>query len=147
LKQHGISFSVADGRLQINELDDPLTKKERRQKEKEARTKKTPMTLSALKKMRAKKQMSKLAKKGHTIQGMQQFRPGKKSCGDAKRQNKMEPYAYMRLNPKMVNEKHKVKSLASIKQVVKTSKKDSKKNHNSGKRGVKKNIGKKKINK
>lgn len=70
--------------------------------------------------MRAKrKQASGFRKGDHIVKGLDQFRPGKKKAqGDAVRKNKLLPFAYVKLNPKITKEKHKGKAMQSLARVV-----------------------------
>lgn len=118
LKANGISLD-ANGKLVIEEEEE-----KKRDKNDKGEKKKT-VSLSALKKLRAAKNAKRLAKKGHNIKGGEEFKPGKRAQGDAKRLAKVEPYAYMSLNPKFVHEKHRSKTLASISEIVSKTKKST----------------------
>ncbi|CAE8668627.1 unnamed protein product, partial [Polarella glacialis] len=61
----------------------------------------------------------------HLIKGLDSFKPGKKkSQGDAKRKgSKLEPFAYVRLNPKVTKEKYKGKATDSFAKVIRGAKK------------------------
>merc|ERR1712098_1023022 len=62
------------------------------------------------------------AKAGHKVIGLTGYENKSKGGGDAARNSKVEPYAYMRLNPKMMKEKKKSKALSSISKVVQKAK-------------------------
>eukprot|EP00398_MALV-I-01_sp_L67-1_P000443 gene443-895_t len=126
LKEAGINFSD-NGRLNIIEENEDKNKNKKGKKDELPKQK---MSLSQLKKMKGRKQMKRLAKKGHNITGLDQFKPKKKSSGDAKRHSALEPFAYMRLNPKLTHEKNKIKAMASLGEVV------TKKNKRKGKKST-----------
>jgi len=84
--------------------------------------------LAALRRQRAEaKAKAKAARRGgHAIKGLDVYKPGRKNRadGDAVRQGQaLEPYAYVRLNPKIAKEKFKDKATASFSKVVKGAKK------------------------
>ncbi|CAE7559620.1 unnamed protein product [Symbiodinium microadriaticum] len=61
----------------------------------------------------------------HVIKGMESYKPGRKRAqGDAKRKGaKLEPFAYVRLNPKVTKEKFKTKATETFSKVIKGAKK------------------------
>merc|ERR1712003_51487 len=73
------------------------------------------------------KARAKAARKGsHTVKGLESFKPSsrKKSQGDAMRAGStLEPFAYVKLNPKVSKEKYKTKATDSFANVVKGVKK------------------------
>ena len=130
MKEAGISFT-GKGRLNIHEEADEGERKSQKERKAEAKKEVKPkMSLTQLKKMRGRKHMKKLAKKGHSITGLENYAPKKKSKGDAKRHQALEPFAYMRLNPKLTHEKNKIKAMASLGEVVKKA------NKTKGKKGT-----------
>ncbi|CAJ1413139.1 unnamed protein product [Effrenium voratum] len=127
LRRSGLRFAT-DGRLVVDETHEEKEGKEGF-KEFTHGTEK-PRALSQLaqqRKARAEaKAKAKAARKGvHLIKGMDSFKPGKKKAqGDAKRKgSKLEPYAYVRLNPKVTKEKFKTKATETFAKVVKGAKK------------------------
>merc|ERR1712046_350448 len=80
-----------------------------------------PKALSHLVELRKKRAaMAKAKRKGHTVKGLDQFasKQARGRGGDATRSSKLEPYAYLKLNPKLTKEKTRAKSLSSIERVV-----------------------------
>eukprot|EP00746_Dinoflagellata_sp_MGD_P162511 gnl/MRDRNA2_/MRDRNA2_90102_c0_seq1.p1 gnl/MRDRNA2_/MRDRNA2_90102_c0~~gnl/MRDRNA2_/MRDRNA2_90102_c0_seq1.p1 ORF type:complete len:1361 (-),score=354.98 gnl/MRDRNA2_/MRDRNA2_90102_c0_seq1:181-4263(-) len=89
--------------------------------------KKTQKSLSHLSQLRNKKRENRLAarreKAGHQVKGLSTYSPGSKGEGDKDtRKEKLEPYAYIRLNPKVGKERHKHKAVGSFKKVIKGAK-------------------------
>uniref|UniRef100_A0A0G4F1D1 RRP12 HEAT domain-containing protein n=1 Tax=Chromera velia CCMP2878 TaxID=1169474 RepID=A0A0G4F1D1_9ALVE len=66
------------------------------------------------------KQRSK--KQGHSIQKSGDSWKSKRGSGDVKGKSKINPYAYLRLNPKMAKEKNKDRATRSLATVVKSAK-------------------------
>merc|ERR1719181_488175 len=75
-------------------------------------------SLSKLAALRQQRQ----ARKGHKVTGMDSYK-SKKGKGDATKNSKLQPYAYMRLDPKLGKEKTRGKAVASIERVVQKAKK------------------------
>eukprot|EP00933_Yihiella_yeosuensis_P028517 TRINITY_DN2234_c0_g2_i1.p1 TRINITY_DN2234_c0_g2~~TRINITY_DN2234_c0_g2_i1.p1 ORF type:complete len:978 (+),score=249.09 TRINITY_DN2234_c0_g2_i1:273-2936(+) len=128
LRRNGLRFAD-DGRLVV---DDSKDEEQEENTGKSftlgADTKKTGALsqLAARREARAKaKAKLKTERRGsHIIRGLDGFKPGKKKAqGDAKRSSKLEPYAYVRLNPKVTKEKFKDKATASFSKVIKGAKK------------------------
>merc|ERR1712070_566112 len=66
----------------------------------------------------------------HIVKGLDAFKPGKKKAsGDARRKNSLEPFAYVRLNPKVTKEKFRSKATDSFAKVIKGAKKGVLKGH------------------
>lgn len=69
-------------------------------------------TLSCLAARRAAKKAAKPSKtQGHIIQRSGEEFRSKKAQGDVKRNSKVEPFAYIRLNRTMLREKHRPQAL------------------------------------
>merc|ERR1711904_618748 len=90
-------------------------------------TKKSQKSLSHLAQLRNKKREARLAAKrekaGHQVKGLASYAPGSKGEGDKDtRKDKLEPYAYIRLNPKFGKERFKHKAVGSFKKVIKGAK-------------------------
>jgi len=130
LRRSGLRFSE-DGRLVVDEAVEP-------EKDEDSKTGKfnigaesqKPKALSQLAAQRARRAQAKakarIARKGsHIIKGLDTYKPGKKKAqGDAKRKgSKLEPFAYVRLNPKVTKEKYKSKATESFSKVIKGAKK------------------------
>jgi len=85
--------------------------------------------LSRLAEMRASRAKAKakarLERRTHIVKGLDSFKPGKKKAsGDATRKgSNLEPYAFVRLNPKVTKEKFKNKAAQSFERVVQGVKK------------------------
>merc|ERR1711904_743919 len=89
--------------------------------------KKSQKSLSHLAQLRNKKRETRLAarreKSAHQVKGLSSYAPGAKGEGDKDtRKDKLEPYAYIRLNPKVGKERHKHKAVGSFKKVIKGAK-------------------------
>jgi len=86
----------------------------------------SPLQLLAEQRKRrvAAKALARMARKTHVVRGLDSYKPSKKKAqGDIKRKGTaLQPYAYVRLNPKVVKEKHKDKSTASLSRVIKGAK-------------------------
>jgi len=132
LRRHGLRFA-ADGRLVVDEEAE-----ERKDDEgEEGKGKKfnvgvaTPdvkplSRLAAMRASRAKAKASSRAerKNGHIIKGLDAYKPGnKRSGGDAQRKSDLDPFAYVRLNPKVTKEKFRGKATASFAKIIKGQKK------------------------
>ncbi|PHJ25496.1 nuc173 domain protein [Cystoisospora suis] len=77
-------------------------------------------TLSCLAARRAAQKAVKPSKtQGHIIQRSGEEFRSKKAKGDVKRNNKVEPFAYVRLNRTMLREKHRPQALQSLARIVK----------------------------
>jgi len=135
LRRHGLRFA-ADGRLVVAEEEDIGAAGDKDEESKQAKkftigvdTKslKPLSRLAALREARNKTRAEVRASRraAHTIKGMDKFKPGKKRAqGDAKRPGqKLEPFAYIQLNPKVTKEKFKTKATQSFQRVVKGAKK------------------------
>ncbi|KAF4653744.1 hypothetical protein FOZ61_008730 [Perkinsus olseni] len=86
--------------------------------------------LGRLAEIRAAKKGARRARLQHDVKGLDQCAPGAKNrgSGDAQRQAAvLQPYAYVRLNPKLVKEKFKSESIRSIDRVVKAGEEEKKK--------------------
>lgn len=127
LRRSGLCFAE-DGRLIVSEEAEMAGDGEGEETKlfNHGTSAKSGTPLSHLAEMRRKRQAAKararLAKGGglHLIQGLDQYKPKKNSQGDAKRKGQtVDPYAYVRLNPKVVREKFKDKATASFSRLVK----------------------------
>merc|ERR1719235_699029 len=79
--------------------------------------------LTQLKNLRAQKKAHLSKKRGHTVRGFDDFAPGRGAGGDAMRKGqKVEPFAYLKLNPRLAKEKKKTKAMSTINKVVKKAK-------------------------
>lgn len=129
LRRNGLRFAE-DGRLVV---DDTIAQESEEKKSANftlgANTKKvSPLSQLAAKRLaraKAKAQAKSERRGGHIIRGMESYKPGrKKAQGDAKRRgSKLEPFAYVRLNPKVTKEKFKDKATHSFSKVIKGAKK------------------------
>jgi len=129
LRRSGLRFAE-DGRLVVDE--EKVEEEEDRKSGKfnlgtDTQTKPKALSqLAAQRRARAEaKARAQSARKGsHIVKGLDTFRPGKKKAqGDARRKSKFEPYAYIRLNPKVTKEKFKSKATESFSKVLKGAKK------------------------
>ncbi|CAE7217698.1 unnamed protein product [Symbiodinium sp. KB8] len=118
LRRSGLRFA-ADGRLVVDDAAEEKGKDEAPQF--------TLSQLAAQRKARAEaKAQARAARRGvHVIKGMESYKPGRKRAqGDAKRKGaKLEPFAYVRLNPKVTKEKFKTKATETFSKVIKGAKK------------------------
>eukprot|EP00927_Polykrikos_kofoidii_P041815 TRINITY_DN3566_c0_g1_i1.p1 TRINITY_DN3566_c0_g1~~TRINITY_DN3566_c0_g1_i1.p1 ORF type:complete len:1389 (-),score=303.85 TRINITY_DN3566_c0_g1_i1:301-4467(-) len=135
LRRSGLTFS-SDGRLVVEEPkddDDKMGEDEGKENTFNIGTHsgdaKKPKALSKLAGMRLARQQARAKakaekKNSHTIKGLDSYKPGaRKAEGDARRKGqKLEPYAYIRLNPKVTKEKFKGKATQSFSKVVKGAK-------------------------
>lgn len=135
LRRSGLRFSE-DGRLVV---DEEAEENEARKEDKKAgfnlgsggkagADANKPKALSRLADIRKKRLQAKAKarseKRGtHIIKGLDNYKPGKKADGDASRSQTLEPFAYVRLNPKVAKEKFKDKATASFAKVIKGAKK------------------------
>lgn len=128
LRRLGLRFQE-DGRLVINEAAQITELKEAVNAFGAAKTTADAKPLSKLAALRAKRAAAKAQaraekKNAHIIKGLDNYKPKKKSAGDAKKKGaKLEPFAYVRLNPKVTKEKFKDKATASFAKVLKGAKK------------------------
>eukprot|EP00931_Biecheleriopsis_adriatica_P086974 TRINITY_DN61502_c0_g1_i1.p1 TRINITY_DN61502_c0_g1~~TRINITY_DN61502_c0_g1_i1.p1 ORF type:complete len:1372 (+),score=411.46 TRINITY_DN61502_c0_g1_i1:140-4117(+) len=129
LRRNGLRFSD-DGRLVVDE--DKVEESEEAATGKftigtETKKPKALTQLAAQRAARAQaKAVARAARKGsHIIKGLDSYKPGKKKAqGDARRKgSKLEPFAYVRLNPKVTKEKFKGKATESFSKVIKGAKK------------------------
>jgi len=144
LRRHGLRFAE-DGRLVV---DDTVEKKEEDDDEdgdgkvqsgarfNHGVVGKTLKPLSQLAALRAKRAQAKAKARlerrgGHLVKGLDNYKPGKKkgAAGDAKRGNDLNPFAYVRLNPKVIKEKFRSKATESFSKVIKGAKKGILKGH------------------
>lgn len=136
LRRHGLRFAE-DGRLVVDEaVERAAAEKEGGDDEPKfavgedttgARKKLKPLSrLAAIREARVQARARvKLEKGGHLIKGLDNYRPGTKSRGqgDARRPGtKLEPYAYVRLNPRIAKEKFKKRAIQSFAKVIKGAK-------------------------
>lgn len=126
LRRNGLRFAT-DGRLVV---DETAEEKEEPKEFSHGMSSEKPKALSQLamqRKARAEaRAKAKAARKGvHLIKGLDTYKPGrKKAQGDAKRKgSKLEPFAYVRLNPKVTKEKFKTKATETFARVVQGAKK------------------------
>jgi len=126
LRRNGLRFAT-DGRLVV---DETAEEKEEPKEFSHGVSSEKPKALSQLamqRKARAEaRAKAKAARKGvHLIKGLDTYKPGrKKAQGDAKRKgSKLEPFAYVRLNPKVTKEKFKTKATETFARVVQGAKK------------------------
>lgn len=90
---------------------------------------KRPKALSRLAAMRASRAQAKararIERRTHVVKGLDNYKPGKsKASGDATRKgSNLEPFAFLRLNPKVTKEKFKSKAVKSFERVVQGVKK------------------------
>lgn len=128
LRRVGLCFSE-DGRLVVNEEEEEQADADVEQKKlslnADAIKDKGLSTLAKQREMRAKaKAKAKLARGVHQIKGLDAFKPKKGSQGDNKKKGqKLDPYAYVRLNPKVLKEKFRAKATQSFAAVVDAPKK------------------------
>lgn len=125
LRRLGLSYT-ADGRLVVNEDFEEKGDADDENGGEFAASKAKPLSeLAAKRDARAKaKAKARVAKRAHRLKGLDEFKPKKKSAGDARKQGaKHEPYAYIQLNPRLVKEKHKGKAVESLSKVIKGAKK------------------------
>eukprot|EP00930_Biecheleria_cincta_P067354 TRINITY_DN5388_c0_g1_i1.p1 TRINITY_DN5388_c0_g1~~TRINITY_DN5388_c0_g1_i1.p1 ORF type:complete len:1401 (+),score=326.79 TRINITY_DN5388_c0_g1_i1:64-4203(+) len=130
LRRSGLRFAE-DGRLVVDEekaeAEDENSKSGKFNVGTDSQTKPKALSqLAAQRRARAEaKARARSARKGsHIVKGLDTFKPGKKKAqGDARRKSKFEPYAYIRLNPKVTKEKFKSKATESFSKVVKGAKK------------------------
>ena len=127
LRRNGLRFA-ADGRLVVDETAEVM--EDQRKEFSHGTASEKPKALSQLamqRKTRAEaRAKAKAARKGvHLIKGLDTYKPGrKKAQGDAKRKgSKLEPFAYVRLNPKVTKEKFKTKATETFAKVVQGAKK------------------------
>lgn len=127
LRRNGLRFA-ADGRLVVDETAEVM--EDQRKEFSHGMASEKPKALSQLamqRKARAEaRAKAKAAKKGvHLIKGLDTYKPGrKKAQGDAQRKgSKLEPFAYVRLNPKVTKEKFKTKATETFAKVVQGAKK------------------------
>jgi len=129
LRRSGLCFAD-DGRLVVSEMPEDAKMDDEKDGKKMfnlGETKKaTPLSrLADMRKRRAEaKAQARVAKRVHNIKGLDEFKPKKKhAAGDVRRKGQtLNPYAYIKLNPKLVKEKHKDKATASLARVVKGAK-------------------------
>ncbi|CAE6970171.1 unnamed protein product [Symbiodinium natans] len=128
LRRSGLRFAP-DGRLVVDDAAEEKDKNEAPQFTHGAASKPKALSqLAAQRKARAEaKAQARAARRGgvHLIKGMESYKPGrKKAQGDAKRKGaKLEPYAYVALNPKVTKEKFKTKATETFSKVIKGAKK------------------------
>merc|ERR1719281_2324420 len=112
--------------------------------------KKAVSKLTQLKNVRAQKKAHLSKKRGHTVRGFDDFAPGRGSGGDAMRKGqKVEPFAYLKLNPRLAKEKKKTKAMNTINKVVKKARVGTEKGlkaKRANQRKVQKSSGKKSAN-
>mmetsp|Transcript_18839 Transcript_18839/g.43806 ORF Transcript_18839/g.43806 Transcript_18839/m.43806 type:complete len:1340 (-) Transcript_18839:140-4159(-) len=131
LRRHGLRFSE-DGRLVMDEEAEEAADEDEEGEKKftlgtASGTGAKPLSkLAAMRAARAKaKAKAKAARKAtHMVKGMEGSKPGKKKAqGDVKRAgSKLEPFAYVKLNPRAVKEKFKDKNQEAFAKVVKGAK-------------------------
>jgi len=135
LRRHGLRFAD-DGRLVVDDTveegkgsDEDDDDEGKQGKFNVGVAGKEPKALSKLAELRAKKLQNKakmrIERKGHLVKGLDEYKPGKtKAAGDAKRKGKsLNPFAYVRLNPKVTKEKFRKDSMDSFSKVIKGAKK------------------------
>jgi len=135
LRRHGLRFAE-DGRLVIDESVEAADKDDDEDEDGKGKAfnhgtvskdLKPLSKLAALRASRARaKAKARMEKRGtHIVKGLDSFKPGsKKASGDAMRKGtKLNPFAYVRLNPKITKEKFRSKATQSFEKVVKGSKK------------------------
>ncbi|CAE7686049.1 unnamed protein product, partial [Symbiodinium sp. CCMP2456] len=127
LRRSGLRFA-ADGRLVVDDAAEEKGKDEAPQFTHGTASKPKALSqLAAQRKARAEaKAQARAARRGvHVIKGMESYKPGRKRAqGDAKRKGaKLEPFAYVRLNPKVTKEKFKTKATETFSKVIKGAKK------------------------
>lgn len=109
--------------------------------------KKVVSKLTQLRNLRAQKKAQQTKKRGHTVRGFDDFAPGRGAGGDAMRKGaRVEPFAYLKLNPRLAKEKKKTKAMGTIDKVVKKAKtgtEKGKKAKKANQRKVQKTSGKK----
>jgi hypothetical protein len=118
LRRHNLAFAP-DGRLVVKE--DAEVQEVAEGAEPEAKAK--PLSRLAEKRQKAAREKAEAKverRRSHLVKGLDSYKPGKKSAqGDARRKGtKIEPYAYVSLNPKIVKEKFKSKAIQSFTKVV-----------------------------
>jgi len=127
LRREGLRFA-ADGRLVVDEEAATNREEEKKLFDIGTDTKKVkPLSrLAAQRHARAQAKIKgRVEKRGtHQIKGLDNFKPGKKGGqGDAKRKGtKLEPFAYVRLNPKIQKEKYRRRATQTFERVVKGAK-------------------------
>eukprot|EP00929_Paragymnodinium_shiwhaense_P100288 TRINITY_DN6250_c0_g1_i1.p1 TRINITY_DN6250_c0_g1~~TRINITY_DN6250_c0_g1_i1.p1 ORF type:complete len:1362 (-),score=479.40 TRINITY_DN6250_c0_g1_i1:136-4221(-) len=130
LRRSGLTFGD-DGRLVVEDMEDG-DDEEKKESGFNVGTdgEKKPKALSKLAEIRAKREEAKRAqrierRKAHQVKGLDSYKPRKKNAqGDSMRKGQqLEPFAYVRLNPKLVKEKFKDKATTSFSKVVRGAKK------------------------
>jgi len=134
LRLNGLKFSE-DGRLVVNEVEEEAASRKKDDEDGEGNGLfshgtggKKPKALSQLAEKRQARLVSKAkARAGrrgtHLVKGLDDFKPKKKSAGDAQRKgSSLKPFAYVRLNPKVTSEKHKTKATSTFDKVLKGAK-------------------------
>ncbi|KAF4670710.1 hypothetical protein FOL47_001859 [Perkinsus chesapeaki] len=117
-----------DGKIIVEAPEEPTTNKKPEMEDAAIAIKKKG--LGRLAEIRAAKKGARRARLQHEVKGLDQCAPGSKNrgSGDAQRQSAaLQPYAYVRLNPKLVKEKFKSESIRSIDRVVKAGEEEKKK--------------------
>jgi hypothetical protein len=129
LRRSGLEFS-ADGRLVVAEVDEEKENERETEKKFTIGTDTKPKALNQLAEIRKRRAEAKAKAKAerrgaHLVKGLDSYKPGKKKAfGDAKRKgSKLDPYAYIRLNPKVTKERFKKKAADTFRKVVQGSKK------------------------
>lgn len=129
LRRANLTFAE-DGRLIVKEDVDPEDGEEKKFNLGTDGSKKAPGALSKLSAQRKERAAAKAVakserKRSHVVKGLEGYKPGKKnSQGDARRKGqKLEPYAYVSLNPKILKEKYRKKAITSFSKVISDKKK------------------------
>jgi len=131
LRREGLKFAE-DGRLVVEDMEEPEEKGEDDDEEggfSHGTAGKKVGALSKLAEMRKNRAEAKRAvkverRRNHQMKGMEQYKPKNKSQGDARRKGqKLEPFAYISLNPKVTKEKFKERATKSFAKVVQGAKK------------------------
>jgi hypothetical protein len=136
LRRHGLRFAE-DGRLVIDETVETANKDSDDEEEGRGKGKlfnhgtvsnEKPLSkLAAMRAARARaKAKARMERRGsHIVKGLDSFKPGsKKASGDAMRKGtRLNPFAYVRLNPKITKEKFRSKATESFEKVLKGTKK------------------------
>jgi len=148
LRRHGLRFAD-DGRLVVDESveaekgDSEDDDGAERKFSHGVAGKSEPKALSRLAQMRANRASAKAKarverRNSHIVKGLEEYKPGSsKAAGDAKRHSKLNPFAYVRLNPKVTKEKFRGKATDSFSKVIKGAKQGVLKGHKAKERDAK----------
>jgi len=148
LRRHGLRFAE-DGRLVVDDTveeskgDAEDAEDDENKKFNVGTAGKDLKPLSKLAAIRERRIVAKAKarlerRSGHIVKGLDGFKPGKKkAAGDARRKSALEPFAYVRLNPKVTKEKFRGKATESFARVVQGAKKGVLKGHKAKQRDAK----------